>query len=64
MGSDRMNVACEVEMSELPKPCGAEVYAINGGEMKCRCRSECVLEIKRSYRNGMEMECLYIPQAH
>ena len=40
MGSDRMNVACGVEMSELPKPCGAEEYAINGGEMKCRFRGE------------------------
>ena len=29
MGSDRMNVACGVEMSELPMPCGAEEYAIN-----------------------------------
>ena len=40
LGSDRMNVACGVEMSELPKPCGAEEYAINESGMKCKGRSE------------------------
>jgi hypothetical protein len=40
MGSDRMNGACGVEMSELPKPCGAEEYAINDSGMKCRFRDE------------------------
>ena len=36
LGSDRINVACGVEMSELPKLCGAEEYAINESGMKCR----------------------------
>jgi hypothetical protein len=29
LGSERMNVACGVEMSELHKPCGAEVGEMN-----------------------------------
>jgi hypothetical protein len=33
LGSDRMNGTCVVEMSELPKPCGAEGYAINESGM-------------------------------
>ena len=31
-----MNVACGMEMSISLKPCGAEVYACNVGEMQCK----------------------------
>ena len=30
-----MHVACGMEMSISLKPCGAEVYVCNEGEMKC-----------------------------
>jgi hypothetical protein len=39
----------------FPKPCGAEVYACNVGEMKCGS-----VEVRNwPERNGDEMECIY-----
>ena len=36
LGGDRVKCSLRNGTKKLPKPCGAEVYALNAGEMECR----------------------------